>query len=45
MSEADCAGLITAARRYLNAPIIVIWDNRPRTCAGRCGPSPPATRA
>jgi transposase len=27
MSEADYAGLITAAHRYLNAPVIVIWDN------------------
>ena len=25
-SEADYAGLITAAHRYLNAPVIVIWD-------------------
>jgi transposase len=27
MSEADYAALITAAHRYLNAPVIVIWDN------------------
>ena len=27
MSEADYAHLITAAHRYLNAPVIVIWDN------------------
>ena len=27
MSEADYAGLITAAHRYLGAPVIVIWDN------------------
>ena len=27
MSEADYAGLITAAHRYLDAPVIVIWDN------------------
>ena len=27
MTEADYAGLITAAHRYLNAPVIVIWDN------------------
>jgi putative transposase len=27
MSEADYAGLVTAAHRYLNAPVIVIWDN------------------
>jgi len=26
MSEADYAGLITAAHRYLDAPVIVIWD-------------------
>jgi putative transposase len=29
MTEADYAGLITAAHRYLNAPVIVIWDNLP----------------
>ena len=27
MTEAECAGLITAAHRYLDAPVIVIWDN------------------
>jgi transposase len=27
MSEADYAALIAAAHRYLNAPVIVIWDN------------------
>ena len=27
MSEADYASLITAAHRYLDAPVIVIWDN------------------
>jgi hypothetical protein len=27
MSEAGYAGLITAAHRYLDAPVIVIWDN------------------
>jgi hypothetical protein len=27
MSEADHAALITAAHRYLGAPVIVIWDN------------------
>jgi transposase len=27
MSEADYASLITAAHRYLGAPVIVIWDN------------------
>jgi hypothetical protein len=27
MSEADYAGLIAAAHRQLNAPVIVIWDN------------------
>ena len=27
MTEADYAALITAAHRYLNAPVIVIWDN------------------
>jgi putative transposase len=27
MTEADYASLITAAHRYLNAPVIVIWDN------------------
>ena len=27
MSEADYAGLIAAAHRYLDAPVIVIWDN------------------
>jgi hypothetical protein len=27
MSEADYAALITAAHRYLDAPVIVIWDN------------------
>jgi hypothetical protein len=27
MSEADYAALITAAHRYLGAPVIVIWDN------------------
>ena len=27
MSEADCASLITAAHRYLNAPVILIRDN------------------
>ena len=26
MSEADYASLITAAHRYLDAPVIVIWD-------------------
>ncbi len=30
MSEADYAGLITAAHRYLDAPVIVIWDYVPR---------------
>jgi len=30
MTEADYAGLITAAHRYLNAPVIVIWDYVPR---------------
>ena len=29
MTEADYASLITAAHRYLNAPVIVIWDNLP----------------
>jgi hypothetical protein len=27
MSEADYAGLITAAHRQLHAPVILIWDN------------------
>jgi transposase len=27
MSEADYAALITAAHRYLDTPVIVIWDN------------------
>jgi hypothetical protein len=27
VSEADYAALITAAHRYLDAPVIVIWDN------------------
>jgi transposase len=27
MSEQNYAALITAAHRYLNAPVIVIWDN------------------
>jgi effector-binding domain-containing protein len=27
MTEADYAALITAAHRYLDAPVIVIWDN------------------
>jgi hypothetical protein len=27
MSEADYAALITAAHRYLDAPVIMIWDN------------------
>jgi hypothetical protein len=27
MSEADHAALITAAHRYLEVPVIVIWDN------------------
>jgi putative transposase len=27
MSEANYADLVTAAHRYLNAPVIVIWDN------------------
>ena len=27
MSEADCAALITAAHRYLDAPVIVNWVN------------------
>jgi len=27
MTEADYAALITAAHRYLEAPVIVIWDN------------------
>ena len=27
MTGADYASLITAAHRYLNAPVIVIWDN------------------
>jgi transposase len=27
MSEADYAGLITAAHRRLHAPVILIWDN------------------
>jgi putative transposase len=29
MTEADYASLITAAHRYLGAPVIVIWDNLP----------------
>jgi putative transposase len=29
-SGADYVGLITAARRCLNAPAIVIWDDLPR---------------
>jgi len=29
MTEQDYASLITAAHRYLNAPVIVIWDNLP----------------
>ena len=29
MSEADYAALITAAHRYLDAPVIVILDNLP----------------
>ena len=27
MSEADYAGLITAAHQQLHAPVILIWDN------------------
>ena len=27
MSEADYAGLVTAADRYLNAPVFANWDN------------------
>jgi len=27
MSEQDYASLITAAHRYMDAPVIVIWDN------------------
>jgi hypothetical protein len=27
MSEADYAALVTAAHRYLQAPVILIWDN------------------
>jgi putative transposase len=27
MSEADYAGLITAAHKELRAPVILIWDN------------------
>ena len=27
MSEADYAGLITAAHQHLHAPVILIWDN------------------
>jgi putative transposase len=27
MTEADYAALIAAAHRYLDAPVIVIWDN------------------
>jgi hypothetical protein len=30
MSEADYAALIAAAHRYLNAPVIVIWEYVPR---------------
>jgi len=30
MTEADYASLITAAHRYLDAPVIVIWDYVPR---------------
>jgi hypothetical protein len=33
MSEADHAALITAAYRYLGAPVIVIWDNLNRSKA------------
>jgi hypothetical protein len=33
MSEADHAALITAAHRYLGAPVIVIWDNLNRSKA------------
>jgi len=41
MSEADYAGLITAAHRYLDAPVIVIWDNL-NTHLSRKMTSPPA---
>ena len=34
MSEADYASLITAAHRYLNSPLVVVWDNL--KCATRC---------
>jgi DDE superfamily endonuclease len=34
MSEADHAALITAAHRYLHAPVVVIWDN-PNTYLSR----------
>jgi len=27
MSEADYAGLVTAAHQQLHAPVILIWDN------------------
>ena len=30
MSEADYAGLITAAHQQLHAPVILIWDYVPR---------------
>lgn len=44
MTEADYAALITAAHRYLAAPVIVIWDNLPTHLSNKCAPSPPATR-
>lgn len=44
MSEADYAALITAAHRYLDAPVIVIWDNLSTHLSRKMRPSPPATR-
>jgi hypothetical protein len=35
MSEADYAALITAAHRYLDAPVIVIWDNLDTHLSGK----------
>jgi hypothetical protein len=50
MSEADYAGLITAAHRYLDAPVIVIWDNlnhgpARRRDAAPARPDPAAARS
>jgi hypothetical protein len=43
MSEADYASLTAVAHRYLNAPVIVIWDDLNTHLSKKMQPSPPAT--